>query len=163
MVLNACATVDAKPVSDSTDRAEILSIMSSFFKAMEFKDVETARSLILPKGRYFSVSSPGGGYSIMTTEDYLQSLTKAGSPLLQERLLNPDVKINGNIASLWSNYHFYVGEKFDHCGVDIFDFINTNDGWKMVSSVFTSEKGQACIAGRKKYGDWQDGAYVLDY
>src|SRR5256885_3716182 len=38
----------------------------------------------------------------------------------RERMWNPEVRIDGGIATLWTPYDFHVGPRFSHCGYDAF-------------------------------------------
>lgn len=57
-----------------------------------------------------------------------------------EKLYNTEVKIDGNIAQVWTEYSFYVGEQFIHCGVDAFQLVKTNGIWKIIHIMDTRRK-----------------------
>jgi hypothetical protein len=48
------------------------------------------------------------------------------------------------MASVWAPYKFYLGDKFSHCGVDVFQLMKTGDGWKIIYIVDTRRKGD-CV------------------
>jgi hypothetical protein len=58
---------------------------------------------------------------------------------MRERIWNPEVKVNGLIATLWAPYDFWLDGKYSHCGVDQFDFIKTEEGWKIAGGVYSVE------------------------
>jgi hypothetical protein len=49
----------------------------------------------------------------------------------RERIWNPEVRVHGLIATVWTPYDFWTDGKFSHCGVDAFDLIKTAEGWKI--------------------------------
>ena len=49
-----------------------------------------------------------------------------------EKLLSYDIKIDGNLASVWTPYEFYFNEKFSHCGANSFQMFNDNGKWKII-------------------------------
>jgi hypothetical protein len=57
-----------------------------------------------------------------------------------ERLRNPVVQVDGGLASVWAEYHFYVGTRFSHCGVDTFHLVRTTEGWKIIDLADTRRK-----------------------
>ena len=49
-----------------------------------------------------------------------------------EKLLLYDIKIDGNLASVWTPYEFYFNEKFSHCGANSFQLFNNNGKWEII-------------------------------
>ena len=39
--------------------------------------------------------------------------------------------IDGDLAVVSGRYTFYVGDKFSHCGKDVFNLLRTEAGWKI--------------------------------
>ncbi len=44
------------------------------------------------------------------------------------------------MAIAWTPYEFYVNDKFNHCGVDVFTLMQTAKGWKIMGIVDTRRK-----------------------
>ncbi len=54
---------------------------------------------------------------------------------------DPKIEIDGNLAQAWTQYAFYVGKKFSHCGVDAFQLFKGTDGtWKIFQLADTRQK-----------------------
>ncbi|WBX76965.1 nuclear transport factor 2 family protein [Tenacibaculum ovolyticum] len=49
-----------------------------------------------------------------------------------EKLLSWDIKINGNLASVWTPYQFYLNGKLSHCGANSFQLFNNNGKWEII-------------------------------
>ncbi len=49
-----------------------------------------------------------------------------------EKLLSLDIKIDGNLASVWTPYEFYLNDKFSHCGANSFQLFNNNGKWEII-------------------------------
>lgn len=49
-----------------------------------------------------------------------------------EKLLSYDIKIDGNLASVWTPYEFYVNDNFSHCGANSFQLFNNNGNWQII-------------------------------
>jgi len=50
------------------------------------------------------------------------------------------ILIDSQLASVWTDYKFYIGDKFSHCGVNSFQLVKLNDGWKIVYIIDTRRK-----------------------
>ena len=60
-------------------------------------------------------------------------------PAVRERMWNPEVRIRGAIATIWTPYDFWTDGKFSHCGIDAFDLVKTDEGWKISGGGYTIE------------------------
>jgi hypothetical protein len=52
-----------------------------------------------------------------------------------------DININSGIATVWAPYKFYLGKKFDHCGITVFQLIKRRQKWKVVSIFYSVKTG----------------------
>lgn len=67
----------------------------------------------------------------------------SGAPagtLLDERLANAVIHVDGNLANIWVDYWFFVGDRFSHCGVDAFLLAKQDGAWKIFSVVDTRRR-----------------------
>ena len=70
-------------------------------------------------------------------------LNGVGTPhdeMWDERLLSMEIKIDDGIAEVWTPYIFYLGEKRLHCGVNSFQMVKTEKGWKILNLVDSRRK-----------------------
>ena len=72
-------------------------------------------------------------------EEYFAQL-QSSKQKMQERIWSPEVRINGLIATIVAPYDFWIDGKFSHCGVDAFDLIKTEEGWKIAGGVYTVQQ-----------------------
>lgn len=49
-----------------------------------------------------------------------------------ERLLEFNIQIDGNMANAWVPYEFYLNEQFSHCGVNCFQLFRDSGEWKVI-------------------------------
>ncbi len=126
--------------AQSQDKA-ILAVVQGFFDTMTAQDVEGARKILIPEGRFFSVRDEDGESAVrsFTNQEYLDGLA-AREAVALERMWNPKVNIHEHIANVWTRYDFYLDGEFSHCGVDSFDLIKTPDGWKITGGTYTVER-----------------------
>lgn len=61
-----------------------------------------------------------------------------------ERIQFETIKIDGPLAIAWTPYQFYYKGAFSHCGVNSFQCLRTNKGWRIIYLVDTRRR-QGCI------------------
>lgn len=87
------------------------------------------------------------GKSILRTEtksDFLGAVSKKDPTTVWfEKLLSYTIKIDENLASVWTPYEFYLNDNFSHCGVNSFQLFNNNGNWEIIYIVDT-RKRQGC-------------------
>ena len=122
------------------ERDAVLNTVQMFFDTMTAKDIEGARKVLQEQGRFHAMRLRDGKPDVraFSNEEYFADL-KASKQKMQERIWNPEVRISGLIATVWAPYDFWIDGKFSHCGVDQFDLIKTEDGWKIAGGVYTLE------------------------
>jgi hypothetical protein len=126
------------------DRNAVLAAMQVFFDTMTARDVEGARDILVPQGRFHVIDTrkPGSEPRSFANEEYFAQL-QASKQTMRERIWNPEVRVHGSIASVWTPYDFWIDGKLSHCGVDAFDLIKTPKGWKVAGGVYTIESNCA--------------------
>ena len=104
---------------------------------MTAKDIDGARDILVPQGRFHAMRA-GAEPRSLSNEEYLAQL-QASKQTMRERIWNPEVRVHGPIATLWAPYDFWIEGKFSHCGIDAFDLIKTDKGWKIAGGTYTIE------------------------
>ena len=75
-----------------------------------------------------------------SVKEFASSVAKAPKGSLDERIVFDMVKIDGVLASVWTPYSFYYKGNFSHCGVNSFQLIKTDKGWKIQYLIDTRRK-----------------------
>ena len=122
------------------EREAVLKIVQAFFDTMTARDVEGARAVLQPQGRFHAMRMNNGKPEVraFANEEYFADL-QAAKTTMRERIWNPEVRVHGLIATVMAPYDFWIDGKFSHCGVDAFDLIKTAEGWKIAGGTFTME------------------------
>ncbi len=121
------------------DREAVLTTVQAFFDTMTAKDVEGARKILMPQGRFHAVRMRDGNIRSFSNEEYFADL-QAAKQTMRERIWNPEVRVHGAIATVWTPYDFWIGGKYSHCGIDAFDLVKTDEGWKIAGGSYTLEE-----------------------
>jgi hypothetical protein len=122
----------------SADRDAVLKAVQIFFDTMTAKDVDGARNILMPQGRFHAVRMRDNNLRSFSNEEYFAQL-QSSKQAMQERMWNPEVRVHGLIATVWTPYDFWIDGKFSHCGIDAFDLVKTDKGWKIAGGSYTLE------------------------
>lgn len=134
----------AFPIIAQTDEEQIKASINQVFDGMRKNDTTLVRQVLHPSCFLKSIGKSKTGEVRLQEDaiiDWLKSIgTKREGVLLDERLTSYDIKIDGEMAMAWTPYEFYVNDKFNHCGVDVFTMMKTDKGWKIIGIVDTRRK-----------------------
>ena len=140
--LVVAALVPVRAHAQDADRAQVIAVVQSFFDAMEKPDAELAKKILMPDARFFSAAERDGKVTVRpsTGEAFVAGLSNPNRGKALERMWNPEVRVQGSIAQLWTRYDFHNNGTFSHCGIDAFSLVKTDDGWKIASAMWTVER-----------------------
>jgi len=129
----------AKGESEAVEKV----ILSLFDGMREADSAKVSSAFRKDVNMYTSFTSKEG--ELMLQEGKLESFLKAvGTPhdqIWDERIWNTKILIDGGIAQVWTEYAFYRGQEFSHCGVDAFHLVKEASGqWKIVHLMDTRRK-----------------------
>ena len=123
------------------EQQKIYQTMKRFFGYMETQNIEESRKLLVKGGTLVITAVDGQIAGTSTFENYLKSL-KDPKNILKERVWNPTIVIDKNIATYISRYDFHINGKFSHCGSDIFNLVKNKGQWKIAGSLFSTQQKQ---------------------
>ncbi len=82
--------------------------------------------------------------SISTRDDLIRRLESSKAPLI-ERMFDPEVRISGDLAMVWTPYDFYIGDEFSHCGADALTLArSTANSWTIIALSWTRLQPPRC-------------------
>ncbi|GGK59658.1 nuclear transport factor 2 family protein [Rufibacter glacialis] len=131
------------PAAASSDAKAVEAAVVRFFDGMRASDSTMARSVLAPNARLFSVGAGKDG-TVLARETpmakFVEMIGQKHPQVLDERIWNVKVNLDGDLATLWCDYAFYVGDTFSHCGADAFQLYRSAEGWKIFSITDTRRK-----------------------
>ena len=135
--LGAVTDVEAQ----SSEERAVIQAAQAMFDAMEALDPEAFRASMVPEGFLMAV----GFETTRRTgrEEFATRLADVTGPMY-ERMWDPEVRIDGPVATLWAPYDFYRDLEFSHCGTDAFQLASTPEGWKVVLVSYTVQRPPDC-------------------
>lgn len=75
--------------------------------------------------------------------EFVDQINKIGKGDADERIQYDVIKIDGDLAIVWTPYQFYYKGVFSHCGVNSFHLVRFANGWKIQYLIDTRRKN-AC-------------------
>lgn len=114
----------------------------NLFLAMEKGDSALLHSAFFTDVTLITVLEKDGKFNLRK-EGLSEFLNAVGSPHPDtwfEPIWNVKVQQADNFAQVWASYALYVGTKFSHCGIDTFQLVKTERGWKIFYLADTRKK-----------------------
>jgi len=125
------------------ERVQVVAIIQRLFDGMRAADTAMVRSVFHPMAQLQTTSLSADGKPQFNTTEIDRFITSIGSRkgvVLDERIHSYDVRIDQGLASAWTEYSFFVGSDFSHCGVNAFHLFKGPEGWKIVQITDTRRK-----------------------
>lgn len=120
------------------DEQSVLAPVSEMFNAMAKRDAAGIMKPLLPGGSL--VLMRDGKPNKMTFEAFAEAVGKPGKAQIEERIHDPLVRIDNDLAVVWAPFDFLVDGKVDHCGTDLFNLVHTDGKWLIASIADTGRK-----------------------
>lgn len=142
-LLCALAVGATKAHAQTTAEQEVLAVVTRMFDGMRAQDTAMIRSTLFNDVRLLTTGTREGKpvARVEGMDGFIQSIAKATGKL-DEKIMSPEVRIEDNLATVWVRYEFYFNEKYSHCGVDAFQLVKTDAGWKIATIADT--RRQSC-------------------
>ncbi|MDB5148148.1 MAG: hypothetical protein JWQ57_2168 [Mucilaginibacter sp.] len=143
LILCAFILLSLRSFAQQTEQDAIKQTINTMFNAMRKGDSTMLRSTFAKGIAFQGVANKKDGTVSLETENPDDFIKMVGTPhkgVYDERVTFADIKIDGPLASVWAPYKFYLDDKYSHCGVDVFQLMKTNEGWKIIYIVDTRRK-----------------------
>ena len=136
----------AQAADVTADTASARATVDKLFTGMRTGDSTAVRSVFTKTAALTSISKNAAD-SVVTHKGSVDGFVKAvGTPHKEqwdERIYDVKISVDGPMAVVWAPYKFYLGEKFSHCGVNVFNLIKTGAGWK-INDITDTRRKDAC-------------------
>lgn len=63
------------------------------------------------------------------------------SRVIKEVMYEPKIETSGDWAMVWGRYVFFSGGKLSHCGINQFNLVRAEGGWKIANGASTIDPG----------------------
>jgi len=143
----AVSTPGAGTVSSTAappaDVAAVRAVVQRLFDGMRARDTVMMLSVFHPEARFYAVNREGA-IEMTTPSAFMQGIGRAPAGLLLDEVIQDvEVRIDGNLAIVWTYYDFFAGDRFSHCGYDAFQLLRSRAEWKIVA-LADSRRTEGC-------------------
>ena len=139
------STAIPSPLRDS-----IMAPIKSLFDGMRTRDTAMMRAAFAPGTLLTQLPRPGQPVKFETVDGFLTSVVSGPpGPSFDEQIYDPEVRVDGALASVWTFYTFTAGT-YSHCGIDAFQLVRTTTGWKITALADTRRQQGCAVDGKVK-------------
>ena len=144
------ATISAQ---NDNEKKEIKNTIETFFVGLQKGDSTILKNTLHKDIKIQTTFTNKKGEKHLKTESRANLLknvaNKKPDNTYLEKLLSYTIKVDGNLASVWTPYEFYLNGKFSHCGANSFQLFNNNGKWEIIYLVDMRRRAN-CKAINKK-------------
>ena len=130
--------IASRASAQSADEQAVLAPIHAMFDGMSKRDAAAIKAPTLLGGTM--VLMRDGKPAQMTFEAFAERVGKPGTTQIEERIHNPLVRIDNDLAVVWAPFDFLVDGKVDHCGTDLFNLVRVDGRWMIASVADTGRK-----------------------
>lgn len=108
-------------------------VVELLFEAMKAGDADAMEALMHPEARLVTTTTRDGApmVRVMGVQGWIDGV-RASTRVLDERLWDTQVSVEGPLASVWTGYDLFVDGVHSHCGVDHVLLVLTEAGWRII-------------------------------
>ena len=120
----------------------VLAPVNAMFDGMTKRDAAIIKDAFIPGAPM--VLMRDGTPSQMTADAFADRL--GGHPIhpstvkIEERIHDPLIRIDNDLAVVWAPFDFLIDGKVDHCGTDLFNLVRKDGKWLIASVADTGRK-----------------------
>lgn len=122
----------------TTEKRAVMSPVMKMFDGMSKRDADLIKKPLLTGGSMVLMRE--GKPVQMTFQEFAERVAKPGTTHIEERIHDPLVRIDHDLAVVWAPFEFVEDGKVDHCGTDLFNLIRTDGKWLIASIADTGRK-----------------------
>ena len=138
---------------EKTTETAIEDVITTFFEGLHQGDSAMVQKTIHKEAKIQTTFTNKTGEKVLKTEAKTALLTaianKNPAHIYLEKLVSIDIKVDGNLASVWTPYEFYLNGKFSHCGANSFQLFNNNGVWQIIYLV-DMRRRESCKGFKKR-------------
>jgi hypothetical protein len=124
-ILNFTFAVTSMPAV-AQDSA-VLAPIDAMFQGMTDRNPAAIKAAALP-GTVLVLMRDGKPKQ-MTIEEFADRLSKPSKSHIEERIHDPVVRVDNDLAMVWAPFEFLIDGTPDHCGTDLFNLVKTDGKW----------------------------------
>ncbi len=142
IIIFCCLSAKSFAQHSAEDEA-IKEVINRLFDGMRKADSTLLKSAFSNEAILQTIATNKSGKTLVRSENlsnFANSISMPRTDVYDERIVFTKILIDDKLASVWTDYKFYIGDKFSHCGVNSFQLVKVNDAWKIIYLIDTRRK-----------------------
>jgi len=134
-------------IENLTEKESVIQVIRQMFDGMRAGDSSMVAAVFAPNIQMKSAFTSKEGKPVLHKGDGAGFLSAVGTPhdeVWDERIWSYDVRIDGRLATVWTEYTFYLDEKQLHCGVNAFTLFKGEQGW-VITDITDTRRREGCL------------------
>lgn len=133
----ALATASLANAAPTTEEQAVLAPIQAMFEGMTQHNPAAIKAQSIPGASM--VLMRDGKPVQFTVDAFADRLGKPSPGKIEERIHDPLVRIDNDLAVVWAPFDFLEDGKVSHCGTDLFSLVKINGAWRITSIADTSQ------------------------
>lgn len=154
---------------EKNQEEEVIQVITNLFDAMRTSDSAAMRPLFDPSARLQTTYVNKKGEAVIKGDEIEKFIQSVGTPhkeIYDEQIFSYRTEIDGRLASVWTDYSFYVDDRLNHCGVNAFHLFHGDNGWK-ITQITDTRRRKDCLEDPRRLIDklmdsWHKAAATAD-
>jgi len=141
----ALLLLGAAPGAASAQAADaVRAAVEQLFEGMRAADSGLVRGVLATDARFAVTDARNGPVTIaaQSVDGWVRSID-GSEGRWNEQIYNVDVQVDGDMASVWAPYTFYLDGAISHCGINSIELLQDADGWK-VTQISDTRRTEGC-------------------
>lgn len=126
------------------EEAQVKAAVDTFFEGFHKGDTALMKTVIADKIIMQTAYRNKEGKDILVTDEPGKLINaiadRPNDQKWDERLLDYNIQVDGNMANAWTPYEFWFNDTFSHCGVNSFQLFKDGDQWKIIYLIDTRRR-----------------------
>lgn len=131
---------------NKTEEQAVIDVIKTFFDGMRASDTIQIRKTLETSARLQTTMIDKDGFPRLVNgsmENFIEAIGTPHEQIWDEKIWSYDVHVDANLATAWTEYSFFLGEKLSHCGVNAFFLFKSARGWK-ITQITDTRRFEKC-------------------
>ncbi len=143
-ILSSFLLVAQGSMLPTNNEQQVKNVITELFDAYSVGDSLRVKNIFTHNATFQSAYYNKEGESVLSKSESIDNfISYIGGGLDKEhdeQIWNTSIQIDNNLATVWTNYAFYLNGQFSHCGSENFLLIKSGSQWKIFHLVDTRQK-----------------------
>ena len=148
---------------DVHEEDSIINVVKMMFDGMRAGDSSMVSAAFADNVQMFTIFKAKKGEHMLLKDEpqkFLNAVGTAHDVVWDEIIWSYDVRIDGLLANVWTEYSFYAGDKFSHCGVNDFQLFKSEEGWEIINITDTRRRSNCVKKPKDEINELMDNWHI---